>query len=97
MFSRVGRGWRQRRRRRTPLQIAVSPPIAVSLMAAVVPAALVIAALIAIRRRRGRDAVAEPPSGPEVPDTPLGVPADAAANDGPVELPGFPRTDPTHG
>jgi hypothetical protein len=34
---------------------------------------------------------------PELPDEPLGVPAEEAAGNGEVELPGFPRIDPTHG
>ena len=39
------------------------------------------------------------PSGgePELPDEPLGVPADEPAGDEDVELPGFPRSDPSHG
>jgi hypothetical protein len=34
---------------------------------------------------------------PELPDEPLGVPADGPSGNGEVELPGFPRIDPTHG
>ena len=34
---------------------------------------------------------------PEVPDEPLGVPAEDAPRNGEVELPGFPRSDPSHG
>jgi hypothetical protein len=35
--------------------------------------------------------------GPEVPDMPLGVPAEQRSGTGAVELPGFPRSDPTQG
>jgi hypothetical protein len=37
-----------------------------------------------------------PREGPEVPDTPLGVPV-TDGRDGSTELPGFPQTDPSQG
>jgi hypothetical protein len=55
----------------------------------------------ALRRQRPADKRSNPPpetSGePELPDEPMGVPAEESSNDDDVELPGFPRTDPTHG
>ncbi len=39
---------------------------------------------------------AGPREGPEVHDTPLGVPG-TDGRDGPTELPGFPQTDPSQG
>ena len=52
------------------------------------------------RRRPAAERPEEPsePSGePELPDEPLGVPAEESSDNGDVELPGFPRNDPTHG
>jgi hypothetical protein len=55
----------------------------------------------AIRRQRPGGERPEPasePSGdPELPDEPMGVPAEESSDNGDIELPGFPRTDPTHG
>lgn len=34
---------------------------------------------------------------PEIDDVPLGVPADEDGAEGDIELPGFPRDDPSHG
>ena len=55
----------------------------------------------AARRQRPADERSEPssePSGePELPDDPMGVPAEESSDNGDVELPGFPRNDPTHG
>lgn len=53
------------------------------------------------RHRRGYQAgpmAAESSGKPELPDDPMGVPAQGGTpGNGEVELPGFPRTDPTHG
>jgi hypothetical protein len=55
----------------------------------------------AVRRRRPadehRDPTPEPSGEPEVPDEPMGVPAEESSDNGDIELPGFPRNDPTHG
>jgi hypothetical protein len=55
----------------------------------------------AVRRQRAGGERPEPsaePSGePELPDEPMGVPAQESSDNGDIELPGFPRTDPTHG
>jgi hypothetical protein len=55
----------------------------------------------ALRRQRPNDerrAPAPEPSGePELPDEPMGVPAEESSENGDIELPGFPRNDPTHG
>jgi hypothetical protein len=55
----------------------------------------------AVRRQRPADERPEPssePSGdPELPDEPMGVPAEESSDNGDIELPGFPRNDPTHG
>jgi hypothetical protein len=55
----------------------------------------------AVRRQRPaderRDPASEPSGEPELPDEPMGVPADESSDNGDIELPGFPRNDPTHG
>jgi hypothetical protein len=55
----------------------------------------------AVRRQRPAGDRSDPPSepsgDPELPDEPMGVPAEESSDNGDVELPGFPRTDPTHG
>jgi hypothetical protein len=55
----------------------------------------------AFRRKRPtderRDPESEPSGEPELPDEPLGVPAEESSDNGDIELPGFPRNDPTHG
>jgi hypothetical protein len=55
----------------------------------------------AARRQRPADEPRVPssePSGePELPDEPMGVPAEESSDNGDIELPGFPRNDPTHG
>lgn len=59
---------------------------------------LVSAAFARQRRPEQEPDPAPQPSGePELPDEPMGVPADEASKNGDVELPGFPRNDPTHG
>jgi hypothetical protein len=55
----------------------------------------------AVRRQRPDAERPEPPSehsgDPELPDEPMGVPAEESSDNGDIELPGFPRNDPTHG
>jgi hypothetical protein len=55
----------------------------------------------AVRRQRPaderRDPASEPSGEPELPDEPMGVPAEESSDNGDIELPGFPRNDPTHG
>ena len=55
----------------------------------------------AVRRGRPanerRDPAPEPSGEPEVPDEPMGVPAEESSDNDDIELPGFPRNDPTHG
>jgi hypothetical protein len=59
--------------------------------------------IVSAARARQRRAGEAPPSAPEssgkpeLPDDPMGVPAQGSSGNGEVELPGFPRTDPTHG
>jgi hypothetical protein len=55
----------------------------------------------AARRQRPaeerREPTSEPSGEPELPDEPMGVPAEGSSDNGDIELPGFPRNDPTHG
>jgi hypothetical protein len=55
----------------------------------------------AVRRQQPAGERPEPPSEPsgepELPDEPMGVPAEGSSDNGDIELPGFPRNDPTHG
>jgi hypothetical protein len=55
----------------------------------------------AVRRQRPADERRGPTSersgDPELPDEPMGVPAKESSDNGDIELPGFPRNDPTHG
>jgi hypothetical protein len=66
-------------------------------------ASLGIGFVLASVRQQQRRSESDDPSwhgrsgGPELPDTPLGVPAGERSGNGGVELPGFPPNDPTHG